>query len=57
MTDNDPPRVGPGTVVVLAGPDTRYVVDSLETSGPDAVLHLRTTDGLDWSANRGEAAR
>jgi hypothetical protein len=39
-------------VVILAGPDVRYVVGSLETSGPDAVLHLRTEDGEDWAADR-----
>jgi hypothetical protein len=47
-----PPRLAPGTVVILAGPDVRYVVGSLETSGPDAVLHLRTEDGEDWAADR-----
>lgn len=47
-----PVRLCPGTIVVLAGPGTRYVVDSLETSGADAVLHLRTADGLDWAALR-----
>lgn len=47
-----PPRVAPGGVVVVAGPNVAYRVDSLETSGPDAVVHLRTVDGLDWSADR-----
>jgi hypothetical protein len=46
------PRLAPGTVVILAGPDVRYVVGSLETSGPDAVLRLRTEDGEDWAADR-----
>jgi len=46
------PRLAPGAVVQLAGPDAPYRVGSLETSGPDAVLHLRTVDGQDWSADR-----
>jgi hypothetical protein len=45
-------RITPGTVVVVAGPDVPYVVGSLETSGADAVLHLRTVDGLPWEHDR-----
>lgn len=47
-----PPRIGPHTVVFLVGPDVEYEVRSLETNGPDAVLHLRTVDGRDWAADR-----
>lgn len=46
------PRLAPGSTVVVAGPDVPYVVGSLETTGATAVLHLRTEDGLDWSADR-----
>jgi hypothetical protein len=39
--------------VILAGPDVRYrVAGGLETNGADAVLHLRTVDGLDWNTDR-----
>lgn len=47
-----PPTIGPGTVVVLAGPDVAYVAGSLETNGADAVLRLRTVDGREWFAPR-----
>lgn len=47
------PRFAPGDLVIIAGPNAPYRVRSLETSGADAVLHLRTADGLDWSAERG----
>jgi hypothetical protein len=56
MTDtpavSSPVRLAPGSVVYVVGPDTAYVVTGLETSGAEAVLHLRTTDGRDWSAQR-----
>jgi hypothetical protein len=52
--DQPPPRIGPRDVVILAGPDVEYVVGNLETNGADAVLHLRTVDGLDWSDPRRE---
>lgn len=48
----DLPRLAPGDAVVVAGPEAPYVVASLETSGADAVLRLRTEDGLDWIAKR-----
>lgn len=46
------PRLGPGSVIIIAGPDVRYVFRGLETSGATAKILLRTEDGLDWSADR-----
>lgn len=46
--------LAPGMTVVLAGPDMEYVITGLETSGADAVLHLRTSDGQPWDAPREE---
>lgn len=45
---DDVPRIGPGSVVVLAGPDCEYVVIGLQTTAETAVLQLRTADGRPW---------
>ncbi len=45
-------RIGPRDEVIVAGPDTAYRWVSLETSGADATVHLRTVDGQDWSVDR-----
>jgi hypothetical protein len=51
------PVLGPGSVVILAGPDVRYVVTGLETHGDRAALLLRTEDGRPWPDDRARENR